>query len=595
MQKLILFLILSSLIFNTTIFSKPRPDTLITLTADFGCESGSVEVPYSVLKNSKLISSMLQSCDSTDNNIEPIPLEGIFQSVFKNLQALGVEFLFSPQYWLNEIADILQRIQHRKKLHWNFSMEHILGLIFIGDILDIKKLVRRASSALAKNIANVSLEVLLGLMKHKRYHFEDILGRKIVQHNHNLFFPIYLEPDAAHTNCESRSISVARFSKNYRTMAAISKKNKIEVFNLDDTNSWLNDLSKTWKHTQTIWEHVETKQLKTIDLSQDGKYIISTYYDDYPHVWKKNNARFEIDPMLLLPIYHENIIQASFSPDGTNIVTALDNQKLKIFQKIDERWSEVATLEGHTDDITYVCFSPDGKSVVSTSSDKTAKIWEPIDDDIWTNVVTLSGHTHEVNYAEFSRDNKNVVTASFDSTARIWTKDNHGNWDCVAILKEVSNANFFLARFSPDGKKLATLSTYGTKIWKKYSDGSWKGVTKLLILKGDNFGNTLFLEFSQFGNYLAVAYSKKTVKIWDLSFVDNTLSLRQALLCILAKYHKYYFEHLKKCEKIFIQKILGALPSELRWHLDEKYNILDYIIDIDNDTDNRSGCRCMIL
>ena len=52
--------------------------------------------------------------------------------------------------------------------------------------------------------------------------------------------------------------------------------------------------------------------------------------------------------------------------------------------------AEVLTLKGHTGPVTSASFSPDGSRVVTGSDDKTAKVW---DAKSGAEVLTLKGHT----------------------------------------------------------------------------------------------------------------------------------------------------------------------------------------------------------
>ena len=74
-------------------------------------------------------------------------------------------------------------------------------------------------------------------------------------------------------------------------------------------------------------------------------------------------------------------------------------------------------LRGHTDGILDAAFSPDGSRIVTASEDQTARIW-----DARTGRQLLPGFVHEgeVRMAEFSPDGTRVLTASADGTARVW-------------------------------------------------------------------------------------------------------------------------------------------------------------------------------
>ncbi|MBV8106536.1 MAG: TIR domain-containing protein, partial [Hyphomicrobiales bacterium] len=115
--------------------------------------------------------------------------------------------------------------------------------------------------------------------------------------------------------------------------------------------------------------------------------------------------------------HRDEVRSASFSPDGTRVVTASADRTARVWDLRGERPSFVA-LEGHTGSVASASFSPDGTRVVTASLDKTARVWD------WRGeqptFVALEGHQHAVVSASFSPDGTHVVTASLDNTARVW-------------------------------------------------------------------------------------------------------------------------------------------------------------------------------
>src|SRR5262249_30825989 len=61
------------------------------------------------------------------------------------------------------------------------------------------------------------------------------------------------------------------------------------------------------------------------------------------------------------------------SPDGTRLAYVSADKRIRLWNA---KHVLIATLQGHTDQITGIAFSRDGKRLASSSVDKTARIWD---------------------------------------------------------------------------------------------------------------------------------------------------------------------------------------------------------------------------
>ncbi len=172
---------------------------------------------------------------------------------------------------------------------------------------------------------------------------------------------------------------------------------------------------------------------------------------------------------------HTSMVNAcAFSPDGTRVVSASDDETLKLWDA--ETSKAIRTLEGHSYTVEACGFSPDGARVVSASKDGTLKLWDAEtgqeiftleeqakvlacayspkggrvvsagdgftlklwDADTGEVLRTLEGHTDKVRGCAFSPDGARVVSASWDGTLRLWDAE---TGDCVATLALLGDAH----------------------------------------------------------------------------------------------------------------------------------------------------------
>ncbi len=246
-------------------------------------------------------------------------------------------------------------------------------------------------------------------------------------------------------------------------------------------------------------------QVFDASFSPDGSTLVTASNDATARVWRRNDDGTWASEMLA---GHEGpVVSAAFSPDGSRIVTASDDTTARVWREIrDGVWSPVA-LQGHEDAVLFAAFSPDGSSIVTASDDGTARVWREDAGGAWSSVA-LAGHEAGVLFAAFSPQGNRIVTASDDSTARVWSQDQTGQWSSIALAGH--EGPVVSATFSPDASFVVTASWDRTaRVWREDPDGAWTSVE----LSGHE-GSLASVAVSPDGTRIVTASMDGQARVW---------------------------------------------------------------------------------
>ena len=158
----------------------------------------------------------------------------------------------------------------------------------------------------------------------------------------------------------------------------------------------------------------------------------------------------------------------AIDPDGTMLVAASVDKNAYIYdlETLDVR----SELTGHTAGLVDATFSPDGSSIVTTAQDGTATVWSA--DDEPELLLVFEAHTGAVVTAEFSPDSRLVATAANDGRILIW------EGDTGTVRLELTGLAGLPGQLSwnPDGTELAVASGGGvTQVFDVTPAGQQRG------------------------------------------------------------------------------------------------------------------------
>ncbi len=207
--------------------------------------------------------------------------------------------------------------------------------------------------------------------------------------------------------------------------------------------------------------------------------------------------------------HRENIWSFAFSPDGTRLASAGEDQTARVWDPA--TGALLATCRGHASKVLGIAFSPDGTRLVTTSSDGTVRQW-----DARTGrevEPAYDRHFGEVTAAVYSPDGRWVASAGTDRTVRVWQA--RGRQDVAVLHGHTGNVTG--VAFSPDSRRLASVSR--TSMLRTPGDETvrvWDvdPSATLPVLRGHT-SYVYPVAFSPDGRWIASGGWDNKVRLWD--------------------------------------------------------------------------------
>jgi WD40 repeat protein len=272
----------------------------------------------------------------------------------------------------------------------------------------------------------------------------------------------------------------------------------------------------------------DQRDYRDLAFSPDGRLVLAV--SGAPHtrqqehvvtIWNVATHRKERE----LRGHHEAVLSASFSPDGSQVLTASADQSARIWEV--STGQIVQILEGHTDEVVDAHFSSDGALIVTASRDNTARVWEASTGKVF---AVLHGHGEWktprrglipkrcLTSAVFSSDDRLVISAGGDGTARIW--DSAAG--VPALTLKGHGEPLGSAVFDPSGRYVLTsggpnvVSDVPDRRPKVPSPAMWDASNGTLMFElPPERGTTLNAQYSPDGTWILTSGGLSSARIWD--------------------------------------------------------------------------------
>ncbi|WP_232537783.1 CHAT domain-containing protein [Cystobacter fuscus] len=306
---------------------------------------------------------------------------------------------------------------------------------------------------------------------------------------------------------------MVQFEKMHRqdpTLAALVLR---EVVHPEASPEWLQDtVDILQRPLSTAVLEGHSDRIVAASFSPDGTRMVTASEDGTARVWRADGS--DQDHPLVLTGHAGPVNSVAFSPDGTRVVTGSSDKTARVWRTDGSDQGHPLVLTGHEGLVYSVAFSSDGTRVVTASEDKTARVWHTDGSD-QEHPLVLTGHAGPVNSAAFSPDGTRVVTTSEDKTARVWHTDGSDQEHPLVLTGHAGPVNS--AAFSPDGTRVVTASDDNTaRMWR--ADGSDQGHP--LVLTGHE-GLVYSVAFSSDGTRVVTTSEDKTARVWHTDGSDQ--------------------------------------------------------------------------
>lgn len=274
----------------------------------------------------------------------------------------------------------------------------------------------------------------------------------------------------------------------------------------------------------SVWNAATGEKLKVLDpggavfaasFSPDGTRVVTARFDQTATVWNAETGR----QIARLEGDNVRISYASFSPNGRQIVTAPGYQFGSLGQDYDvarvwnaETGKQFGVLRGHTDWVRSAAFSPDGKHIVTGSLDRTARLWSVGQKEI----AILGNGNEQVQHAQFSADDKRVVTVSGGYNVSIW--DLATSQQISSLKRDRSSGAISSVLLNPDGRWLLVISDGSPSVAQVWDAISGDLKSTLQGYLGGKQGGSFSpgVKFSADGNKVIIESGSEAARVWDI-------------------------------------------------------------------------------
>ncbi|AMD21471.1 HER192Cp [Eremothecium sinecaudum] len=261
------------------------------------------------------------------------------------------------------------------------------------------------------------------------------------------------------------------------------------------------DLSKySWRITKKNYFYAKEAKVKCTTFHPKSNILTVGF----------NNGEFR-----LYELPHFTLLQQlSMGQNAVNTVSMNESGywlafgSSKLGQLLVYEWqseSYILKQQGHFDSMNALCYSPDGTKIVTAADDGKIKVWDVASGFC---LATFTEHVSVVTGVQFAKKGQVMFSSSKDGTVRAWDLIRYRNFRTFTATDRIQ---FNCLAVDPSGEIVCagSLDNFDIQVWSVLTG-------QLLDTLSGHEGPVSCLAFSNENSVLASASWDKTIRIWSI-------------------------------------------------------------------------------
>lgn len=275
---------------------------------------------------------------------------------------------------------------------------------------------------------------------------------------------------------------------------------------------------------ELVFNYGHSEEIKSLDYSPDGKYLLSASADLTVKLWDINQGKV----LKSYKVHNNYIHSAKFSPDGKLFISCGSDSLAKLW---DLSGKLLRVFSGHQQKrVIGAVFSHNGKWIATKGEDNTVRLWEVATGRL---IKTFNDNSLFVETVCFTNDDKYIISGGSDHSIGV-IDVNTGT--IKHSLKEHTDIVTGLS-VSPDGNLLASCSNDGKVILWEIKTGKKvktilpnEGRPSQYIIIGADPKEIRCVSFSPDGNTIACAHMDYATTVWNVNTGVKVLDIASFIL-----------------------------------------------------------------